>query len=218
MQNRGRSDRKTQIVSKESIDVRNGTEFGDGIEETRNRRGNSNRGSTYVGYRGAGTTDVGISENQSTNGARSVSQTRRTSSGIDYDTKKTEFYVNDFDNYYQSQMGEELSHKIVRTIPIDGNEEYIKSLERSLKNGINANRSNIALHNANLENSKGHDNSIDVNAQRQRRWAEYFDELLEKFRSEGIDRGSYYTESGRNNSIAPPIKTPNNGVFFDDKT
>lgn len=133
-----------------------------------------------------------------------------------YDTKQTEFLVNDFNNYYLVQMGEELSHEIVRTIPIDGNEEYIKSLERSLKNGIDANRSNIAPYNANLENSKGHDNTIDVNAQRQQSWAEYIVEFLERYESKRNNGINDNTESGRNNSIAP-TKTSQSGVFFDEK-
>jgi hypothetical protein len=135
-----------------------------------------------------------------------------------YDTKKTEFYVNDFDNYYRVKMGEELSYEIVETIKIDGNEDFIKSLEREWKNEFNTGREDIAPYNENIENSKGYSDSVDVETQGQQSWAEYFDELFEKFKSEGIDRGSYYTESGRNNSIAPPIKTPNKGVFFDDKT
>lgn len=134
-----------------------------------------------------------------------------------YDTKQTEFFVNDFNNYYRVKMGEELSYEIVDTIKIDGNEDYIKSLEREWKNEFNTGRKDIAPYNANLENSKGYGDSIDVTTQGQQSWAEYFDELLEKFKSEGIDRGSYNTESGGNNSIAP-TKTPNNGVFFDGKT
>ena len=136
-----------------------------------------------------------------------------------YDTKKTEFFVNDFYNYYQIQMGEELSHKIVRTIPIDGNEEYIKSLERSLENGLNTSRENIAPYNANIENSKGYDNSIDVTTQGQQSWAEYIDEFLERHESNRVDGTNDNTESSRNNSIAPPTKTSSqNGVFFDEKT
>ena len=133
-----------------------------------------------------------------------------------YDTKQTNMLVNDFDNYYEVEVFEDGSYEIINTIQIDGNEELIKALQRERREYANGNPESIS---ANIDTSRsfGEFNGGDNATTQGKSWAGFIDEVLEKLESERLDGISNSEKSERNsqgnNQIAPPIKTPNNGVF-----
>lgn len=136
-------------------------------------------------------------------------------------TNQNEFWVNDFDNCYKVRIDEDLSYVITDTIPINGNEDYIKEIMRSIKD-VNASRKNTSNSDEHSKSYGGINSGDYAESQGEQSWSEFIDELLEKFESEGIVR-KYNSSQGRSDSEGRKYSvnnetSSNDDVFFDSKT
>lgn len=135
-----------------------------------------------------------------------------------YDTKQTEFWVNDYNAYYKVIIDKDLSYNILKKMDIDGNEDYIKELIKETKNA-DTYRKNISSSNANTKSVAGIDDWDNVATQGEQGWSEFISEILAKIESEGADRDNNSIQSGGNsqgNQYSLSRKTSSeDGVFFD---
>lgn len=115
-----------------------------------------------------------------------------------HDTKRNEFFVNDFENYYKVRTEEYGSYEVHDVIKISGNEERIMQHEKELSNETNTNGKSTNRNNEVFRYIEGHNhwNNAETTGQS---WTEFIDEVLKKYESEGTDGyGSY--EQGLGNS------------------
>ena len=136
-----------------------------------------------------------------------------------HDTKQNTFLVNDFENYYDVEVDEDYNYKINNVISISGNEDYIKELQRRRRENANHNRTGISGNIDNSERVREFDDRNNATTEREQTWAEFIDEILEKYKSEGTDGIGNSQESARNsqgNKYSLREETSSeDGVFFD---
>ena len=131
-----------------------------------------------------------------------------------YDTKQTDFWINDYDTYYKVTVNEDLSYNILETININGNEDYIKEIIKETKNA-DTDRENISSGDATIESVTGINYWDNAVAQEQQSWSEFISEVLAKFESEGIDGNNVGSQGGGNSQeLLNDKASPEGGVFF----
>lgn len=94
--------------------------------------------------------------------------------------------VNDENNYYILDDGEDLDYNILQVIPIKGNENFIKNLEREYQNVDRNGRSISNNYEQNWNNTES-SNWDNVDVEGEQGWTEFIDGVLEEVKSKRID-------------------------------
>lgn len=139
-----------------------------------------------------------------------------------YDTKQNKFMVNDYNNYYDVEFFEDGTYKINNTISIEGNEEYIKDLQKMRREEyVNSRTGSFSAFTDSVGSDGKFNDRDNATAEREQTWTEYADEILEKCKSGRADRISYSGESTRNSkgnqySVDNKVSSKDD-AFFDAK-